>query len=110
MQIWEKASSKEVCVLVDGRDYSLVQQIRDGIGILGQRRSEQHAFVEFAHFSQEFVDKRSFQNIHLVDGSVDFHGYNEIGVGDWLSEKKAKNRIWFMIDKSSNDSVKCMSN
>lgn len=62
------------------RIYSPVQQIGDRVRVLCQRCGEQHALVELAAPSQEFVHVRPFQNVHLMDRTVDFDRHHEIRV------------------------------
>jgi hypothetical protein len=65
-------------------DAPLVQQVGHGIGVLGQRRREQHALVQLAHPPQEVVHVRPLQHVHLVNRPVDLDGHHEVGVANRL--------------------------
>lgn len=62
----------------------LVQQIRNGVRVLGQRCREQDTLVQFAHLLQELVHERPLQYVNLVNGSIDFHGNYKVRVRNRL--------------------------
>ena len=41
-------------------DIPLVQEVRDGVGVLGQARREQNALVQLAHLLEKLINKGSF--------------------------------------------------
>jgi hypothetical protein len=45
---------------------------------LGERSSKDDDLVDFAHFSQEMIDARSLDNIHVMRLGFDFDGDNVI--------------------------------
>lgn len=70
----------------------LIQQIRDWIRIFRQWRSEQHTLVQFTHTFQELVYVGPLQYVHLVNGAVDLHRYDEIRIAYWLKQNTTINK------------------
>ena len=51
---------------------------------LGQACSEKDALEQLSHLLKELVDVRTLQNVHLVDGTVNFNRHDKVSVVDRL--------------------------
>lgn len=57
---------------------ALVQIINHRICILGQRCRENNHFKNLTHALHEFINKRSFENVDIVNLVFNFHRNNKV--------------------------------
>ena len=54
---------------------------------LSKTSCKEHTFEQLSHFFKEFVYKRPFQYVHLMNCPIYLYWYNKICITDWLKYK-----------------------
>uniref|UniRef100_A0A8D8R138 Uncharacterized protein n=1 Tax=Cacopsylla melanoneura TaxID=428564 RepID=A0A8D8R138_9HEMI len=61
-----------------------VQEVGYRICVFSKTSGEQYTLIQFSHSLKKVVNVRSLQNIHLVNGSVDFYWHNKVCIVNWF--------------------------